>query len=98
MIQKINVTKDAIQARGCGHASCDAKTVTDDPMTFPSQVQFLDRVDDVPVVLPLNAQSDTSSKHWFSWAHNPRESELTTLRGRSGLSSIHRDCQRISHA
>ena len=26
------------------------------------------------------------------------ESELTTLRGRSGLSGIHRDCQRISHA
>ena len=31
-------------------------------------------------------------------AEYPRESELTTLRGRSGLSGIHRDCQRISHA
>ena len=35
MIQKFDVTKDAIQARGCGRASCDSKTVTDDSMTFP---------------------------------------------------------------
>ena len=35
-------------------------------MTFQFTGAVLDRVDDVPAVLLLNAQSETSIKRWFS--------------------------------
>ena len=50
-------SRDAVQRRGCGRARRDAEaaTVDGDP-----QEQFCDRDDDGPVVLPMNAQCETS--------------------------------------
>ena len=59
-IQKTDEFTDAVQGEGCGCAKCDATTVTAD--VERSMVQFLNRVDDVPVVLTMNAQGEASRK------------------------------------
>ena len=53
MIQKTDEFTDAVQGEGCGCARCDAITVTAD--TLRSRLQFLNRVDDVQVVLTMKA-------------------------------------------
>ena len=66
-IQKIDVTKGAMRHEAVEMPSCDAKTLTDDSMTFPFTGA-------VPLTL-LNAQSETSSKHWFSSAMDTQYDE-----------------------
>ena len=53
MIQKTDEFTDAVQGEGCGCAGCDAMTVTAEGKR--SRLQFLNRVDDVQVVLTMNA-------------------------------------------
>ena len=52
MIQKTDEFTDAVQGEGCGCARCD---VTDTAGAVRSRLQFLNRVDDVQVVLTMNA-------------------------------------------
>ena len=52
MIQKTDEFTDAVQGEGCGCARCDA-IVTDEAER--SRLQFLNRVDDVQVVLTMKA-------------------------------------------
>ena len=58
--QKTDEFTDAVQREGCGCAKCDATTVTAE--VERSKVQFLNRVDDVQVVLTMNAQREMSRK------------------------------------
>ena len=51
MIQKTDEFTDAVQGEGCGCARCDAMTVTAEAKR--SRLQFLNRVDDVQVVLTM---------------------------------------------
>ena len=53
MIQKTDEFTDAVQGEGCGCARCDAMTVTAEALR--SRLQFLNRVDDVQVVLTMKA-------------------------------------------
>ena len=53
MIQKTDEFTDAVQGEGCGCARCDAMTVTAEAER--SRLQFLNRVDDVQVVLTMKA-------------------------------------------
>ena len=53
MIQKTDEFTDAVQGEGCGCARCDAMTVTAEAER--SRLQFLNRVDDVQVVLTMEA-------------------------------------------
>ena len=53
MIQKTEEFTDAVQGEGCGCAGFDAMTVTAE--TLRSRLQFLNRVDDVQVVLTMKA-------------------------------------------
>ena len=52
MIQKTDEFTDAVQGEGCGCAGC---YVTDTAEAVRSRLQFLNRVDDVQVVLTIKA-------------------------------------------
>ena len=58
MIQKTDEFTAAVQGEGCGCAGCDAIVTAD---AERSRLQFLNRVDDVQVVLTMNAQRVTSA-------------------------------------
>ena len=58
MTQKTDEFTDAVQGEGCGCAGCD---VTDTAEAVRSRVQFLNRVDDVQVVLTMKALVRASS-------------------------------------
>ena len=53
MIQKTDEFTDAVQGEGCGCARSDAMTVTAEAER--SRLQFLNRADDVQVVLTMKA-------------------------------------------
>ena len=53
VIQKTDEFTDAVQGEGCGCAKCDAVTLTAEALR--SRLQFLNRVDDVQVVLTMKA-------------------------------------------
>ena len=61
-IQKTDEFTDAVQG-GCGCARCDATTVTAEAER--SRLPFLNRVDDLQVVLLMKAQRETSRELWF---------------------------------
>ena len=75
MIRKIHVTKDAMRHEAVEMPVGTQRHSQTIQLRSHSQVHFLDRVDDVPAVLLLNDQSETSGKRWFSSAMNTQSDE-----------------------